>query len=278
MRNTDIYKSFMKSPFKSIKYGSYFYAYEKLFKPFKNKSIIFVEIGILDGGSLFMWKDYFGSKAKIIGIDLNPNAKKLMEFGFDIFIGDQCDPLLWRKVTKKYPLIDIVLDDGGHTYEQQILTTEYVKNYIKDGGLIVIEDTHTSYMNGFGFKLVSFIKYVLKKINQLHFRHEGIKDISNEKKIWSIQCFESIIAFEISSKKILNKEQMITNDKKTATVAHDYRYSSNQITEKFINFSKNKFSFFMNIRLLRNLGRGLKYMILFLPNIKSFLKTLKFFK
>jgi len=278
MKNTDIYKSFVKSPFKSIKYGSYFHVYEKLFKPFKNKSIIFVEIGILDGGSLFMWKDYFGSKAKIIGIDLNPNAKKLKKFGFDIFIGDQCDPLLWKKVTKKYPLIDIILDDGGHTYEQQIFTTEYVKNYIKDGGLIVIEDTHTSYMNGFGFRFVSFVKYVLKKINQLHYRHEGIKLNSNEKKIWSVQCFESIIAFEINSKKILNKEQMISNNKKMATVAHDYRYSSNQITENFINFSKGKFSFFQHIKVLRNLGRGIKYMLLFLPNIKSFLKTVKFFK
>jgi len=71
---------------------------------------------------------------------------------------------------------------------------------------------------------------------------------------------------------------MISNNKKMATVAHDYRYSSNQITENFINFSKGKFSFFQHIKVLRNLGRGIKYMLLFLPNIKSFLKTVKFFK
>ena len=45
-------------------------------------------------------------KAKIIGIDLNPEAKRLQEYGFDIFIGDQSEPNFWHQVIKKYPQIE----------------------------------------------------------------------------------------------------------------------------------------------------------------------------
>ena len=39
-----------------------------------NKKIVFVEVGVADGGSLHMWRSYLGKKARIIGIDLNPIA------------------------------------------------------------------------------------------------------------------------------------------------------------------------------------------------------------
>ena len=55
----------------SIKWKKYFPVYKNLFEKYRNKKITFVEIGVLDGGSLEIWKDYFGSKARIIGIDNN---------------------------------------------------------------------------------------------------------------------------------------------------------------------------------------------------------------
>ena len=188
MKNTNIYQSFNNSPYKSIKHSSYFDVYEKLFSKYQNKPLVFIEIGVLNGGSLFMWRDFFGKRAKIIGIDLNPEARRWQEHGFDIFIGDQANPLFWQQIITKYPQIDVVLDVGGHTYEQQIMTTELLKVHIKDGGLIVIEDTHTSYQNGFGFKSVSFLKYVQKKIDQLHYRLKSLNKEENEKDIWNIWC------------------------------------------------------------------------------------------
>ena len=38
-----------------------------------------------------MWKNYFGNDARIIGIELNPEAKKFEKEGFEIFIGNQSD-------------------------------------------------------------------------------------------------------------------------------------------------------------------------------------------
>ena len=64
---TKTYKSFKKSKYLSIKHKNYFYIYDNLFEKYRNKNITFVEIGIFSGGSLFMWRDFFGKKARIIG-------------------------------------------------------------------------------------------------------------------------------------------------------------------------------------------------------------------
>jgi len=110
-----LFKSFETAPKYSIKWNNYFEIYEKILKKFVNKKITLVEIGIGDGGSLFMWKKFLGKKAKIIGIELNPKAKKLEKFGFKIFTGDQSDPIFWKNFYKKIGKIDILIDDGGHT-------------------------------------------------------------------------------------------------------------------------------------------------------------------
>ena len=66
-KKLSIYKSFANSKKYSIKWSNYFQVYEKILSNYRNKKIKFVEIGVANGGSLFMWKKYFGKKAKIIG-------------------------------------------------------------------------------------------------------------------------------------------------------------------------------------------------------------------
>jgi hypothetical protein len=158
VNNTQSYKSFIKSPQRCGKHSTYFHSYDHFFSKYRNQNITFVEIGVLGGGSLFMWRDYFGPNARIIGVDLNPNAKKWESEGFEIYIGSQSDTVFWEKFIEKVGLIDVVLDDGGHTYEQQIITTESLLKSMNDGGIIVVEDTHTSYMDGFGPRSKSFIE------------------------------------------------------------------------------------------------------------------------
>ena len=67
---------FYNSKNRSIKWKNYFSIYEKLFEKY-GKKITFVEIGVLDGGSLEIWKKYFGKDSRIIGIDNNPECKNL---------------------------------------------------------------------------------------------------------------------------------------------------------------------------------------------------------
>jgi hypothetical protein len=92
---------FNNSKYYSLKYKNYFPIYEKLFSRFKNRKVTFVEIGVFSGGSLFMWKNFFGKDSRIIGIDLNPDAKQFEKYGFEIFIGNQSSKIFWKNFFEK---------------------------------------------------------------------------------------------------------------------------------------------------------------------------------
>ena len=225
------YKAFSKSKFKSIKHSTYFEVYDELFSKYRNKKITFVEIGILGGGSLFMWRNFFGPKARIIGIDLNPTAKKWTKYGFEIFIGDQSDINFWKVFKKKVGKIDIILDDGGHRYIDQITSIECILSNIKHNGLIVVEDTHTSYMDGFGDKKYSLINYIKKNIDKINHKSHKLKNINSKDNIWSIKIYESIIAIFVKNKQKQTMSSPITNNGIDDN-AKDFRVEQNKQKKK----------------------------------------------
>ena len=222
-----IYRLFNKSKKYSIKWSSYFQVYEKIFSHYRNKKIKFVEIGVANGGSLFMWKKYFGKKAKIIGIDLNPKAKKLEKNGFKIYIGNQSDKKFWKNFYKKEGKVDLILDDGGHKNLQQISTVHHSLPYIKDGGKIVVEDTGTSYVKKEfnNPSKYSFINYAKNVIDAIHRRSPLLKKELNfySKKIFLVEFFESIVVFSIDSKKCF-KNKEVHNEAQNEW-AIDYRHN-----------------------------------------------------
>ena len=97
------------------KWKHYFEIYDRHFSRFRNTECHIVEFGVSQGGSLQMWKDYFGPKCKIFGIDINPQCKKFEEEQISIFIGDQEDRNFLKSLQEMIPRIDILIDDGGHT-------------------------------------------------------------------------------------------------------------------------------------------------------------------
>jgi cephalosporin hydroxylase len=104
------------------KWKHYFEVYDRHFSKYRNKDIVILEIGVSHGGSLQMWKNYFGDRAKIFGIDINPQCKEFEEENIKIFIGSQSDRNFLREVKAQIPPIDILIDDGGHTMVQQIVS------------------------------------------------------------------------------------------------------------------------------------------------------------
>lgn len=220
LKTSAAFRSFMKSPHPSFKHTSYFEVYDEIFERFRGKPIVFVEIGILEGGSLFMWRDFFGPEARIIGIDLNPDAKKWEADGFEIYIGSQSDPDFWSKFFTEIGPIDILLDDGGHAFVQQIVTVELALEHIVSGGLLVVEDTHSSYLEGFGDKSKSFIKYVEHLITKINSRSSRFSRLQEDRRIWGVEVFESIVSFRINhtaaqrlSQPIRNKPAVDGNDR-----------------------------------------------------------------
>tara|TARA_B100000902_G_scaffold325201_1_gene319711 strand:+ start:42 stop:863 length:822 start_codon:yes stop_codon:yes gene_type:complete len=237
-----IFKSFKSSPKYSIKWSNYFEIYENILKKYINKKVTLVEIGVGNGGSLFMWKKFLGKKAKIIGVELNPEAKKLEKHGFKIFIGDQSDPNFWKSFYKKVKNVDILIDDGGHTNLQQITSFMESFNYINDNGMIVVEDTHTSYMNYKGFKNPSknsFINFSTHIIENIHRRNPMLKRKMNQisQKIYSIEYYDSIVVINLRNKN-LNYSKNMQNNKKLETSFIDFRFK--RVEHRNLRKNKNK--------------------------------------
>lgn len=220
----NLLKVYENTEYLSIKYDSYFPVYEELLSKYVGKPIVLVEIGIFNGGSLFMWRNYFGPSARIIGVELNPAAKDWEKFGFEIYIGDQSDSGFWEEFYEKIGSVDVVIDDGGHTNFQQIVTSHYAIENIKDGGTLIVEDTHTSYFKEFGnpFKY-SFINFVVHVISSVNSRSFALKRVGKYwDKVRSISIHESIVAFHINRESCIASVP-ITNNGKTKN-ADDFRY------------------------------------------------------
>jgi hypothetical protein len=221
-----LFSSFKSLPRYSLKWDHYFEIYENIFNRFKNKKIIFVEIGVGDGGSPHMWRAFFGKKARIIGIELNPDAKKLEDDGFEIYIGDQSTKEFWYKFYKKIGKIDILLDDGGHRNLQQITSVvESIKN-IKNGGMILVEDTCSSYMKKMGFgnpSKYSFINFCNLLVENIHRRNPLVEKKENifSDKIHSITFYESLTQINVLKK--IKKSIFVTSRSKNPVYFVDFR-------------------------------------------------------
>ena len=156
------------------KWKHYFEIYERHLSCFRGTNVNVVEIGVDQGGSLQMWKEYFGSQAHIFGIDINPNCKGLEEERIQIYIGDQEDRKFLRSLREAIPRIDVLIDDGGHRMEQQIITFEELFSSITENGVYLCEDLQTSYSRHFGgrYKMKgTFIEYSKNFIDAINAWH-----------------------------------------------------------------------------------------------------------
>lgn len=131
------------------KWLHYFDAYHRHFAKFIGRPITVVEIGIFSGGSLPMWRKYFGPGCHVHGIDIMPECKVYSGEGVTIHIGDQADRAFWRQFRASVPSVDIVIDDGGHEARQQIITLEEILPHLNPGGVYACEDID-GHRNAFG--------------------------------------------------------------------------------------------------------------------------------
>ena len=184
------------------KWMHYFEIYERHFDRFRNKPINLMEFGVLHGGSLQMWKHYFGKESAIFGIDINPRCKELAEDQIQIHLADQEDRSSIRSLCQSLPQMDIIIDDGGHTMQQQVITFEETWNQLKVGGIYLCEDLHTSYWPAFGGGLRlphTFIEYSKQIIDQLHAWHSPDGQLIVDtitKNTFAIHYYNSIVVIE----------------------------------------------------------------------------------
>ena len=127
------------------KWVHYLDVYERHFATFRNTPVKMLEIGVFKGGSLEMWRKYFGDAATIFGIDVNPACAGYVSSPNQVRIGSQDDPVFLTGVVSEMGSPDIILDDGSHIARHQKKAFDVLFPLLKPGGLYVIEDLHTAY-------------------------------------------------------------------------------------------------------------------------------------
>jgi hypothetical protein len=135
-------------------------------------------------------------------LDINPVCKKFEEEQVKIFIGSQSDRVFLQELKKLIPPIDILIDDGGHMMDQQIITFEELFDCVKDDGLYVCEDLHTSYWitHGGGYRrrgtFIEFSKNLIDYLNGWHTRQKDFTINKYSKSIYSLHFYDSLLVIE----------------------------------------------------------------------------------
>jgi SAM-dependent methyltransferase len=124
------------------KWMHYFDIYHRHFSKFIGREVHVLEVGIYSGGSLTMWREYFGKGCRVYGVDIQEASRAYKDVGIEVFIGDQADRSFWTRVKHAVPTLDILIDDGGHLHEQQRVTLEEMLPHIAPGGVYLCEDIH----------------------------------------------------------------------------------------------------------------------------------------
>jgi hypothetical protein len=194
----------------ALKYGTdksssghgYTAQYNKYFNSYQDKDFKLLEIGVYDGSSINLWKEYF-SKASLTAIDIDPRCLIHNSDRINIEIGDQTNEIFLRSISEKHGPFDIIIDDGGHSNKQQITSFETLFPLLNPFGLYIIEDLHCSYIKNsqwddYHISTTEYLKYLIDKINLYGKSFIGYKEIGNadldylEKNIEFIHFYKSI--------------------------------------------------------------------------------------
>jgi hypothetical protein len=178
----------------------YFPAYERHFSRYVNRPVVFWEIGVGEGGSLQLWKRYFGPYAQIVGLDIRDKSK-FEEDQIAIRVGDQADPAVLQGLLDEFGSPDVLLDDGSHVMSDIEATFRFLYPRLARDGVYVVEDLHTAYWPDFGGGLRapgSFIEIAKDFIDALNADHAkgAVSPTEFTATTLSMHFYDSMVVFE----------------------------------------------------------------------------------
>jgi hypothetical protein len=195
----NLWADFLSNDQRTIhKWKHYFPAYEQHFGRFVYRPIVFWEIGCGKGGSLQMWKRYFGPHAQIIGLDIRPQCGEFEEDQIAVRIGDQSKTTFLDQVLDEFGVPDAILDDGSHRMDHVTATFRHLYPKLDRNGVYMVEDMHTAYWEKFGGGLRregTFMELCKHLIDELNGVHAGIATEFTNSTL-SMHFYDSIVAFE----------------------------------------------------------------------------------
>ena len=138
-----------KSPFNTGFYRhAYTAVYDLLFSPFRYKNINVGEIGIEHNASMKCWRTYFPN-ANLYGYDIDYgkiNNARLNNLHDTEYRFMDCSNLqsIDHALLDTDVKFDILIDDASHHIAHQINVIKSAVDYLKPGGILIIEDMFRS--------------------------------------------------------------------------------------------------------------------------------------
>lgn len=183
------------------KWHHYLAVYDRHLSRYRGRPVRLLEIGIKDGGSLQMWRRYFGADAVIHGLDVNPDCAAIDDPDLTIHIGSQDDPALLDRIVTAMGGVDVVIDDGSHVWSHQIATFELLYDRVAQDGVYICEDTHTSYWPEYqgAPATPTFHDFAREKVDAMHAWYsqaDETPDTAFARQTESIAFYDSQVVFE----------------------------------------------------------------------------------
>jgi hypothetical protein len=158
----------------SGKWEHYFEVYERHLQRFRDQPVTLLEIGVQNGGSIDVYRRFFGDQLQYIGVDIDPACKQLERdhpAGVRIEIGDSSDPAFLARVASRLQRIDIIIDDGSHLPAHQLRAFSSLYDRLDTNGVYLVEDLHTNFFPSYegGRRSPStFLAYAKELTDVLH--------------------------------------------------------------------------------------------------------------
>lgn len=212
--DNDLRRYFDHNPGRLLhKWLHYFEIYDHHFSRYRGKPVNILEIGVFHGGSIQLWKDYFGPQARIYGVDIDPRCKQFEEENVKIIIGDQGDRAFLDRLKNEIPRPDILIDDGGHLMHQQIATFEELYPFVAEDGIYLCEDLHTSYWPEWGGGLrkpgtfIEYSKRLIDSLNGFYSKDPGrFSPNSVTRSAHSLHFYDSVLVIEKQMRESMPKD------------------------------------------------------------------------
>lgn len=129
---------------KASKIHDYLRFYAKRFEHLRDEKFVLIEIGVFKGASVAMWADYF-PRATIVGVDYTPDCARFERDRIKIVIGNAGEADFLRSLVDRFGAPQIIIDDGSHRWDHQILALQTLFPLLQRGGHFVVEDIDTSF-------------------------------------------------------------------------------------------------------------------------------------
>ncbi|MBT2189220.1 class I SAM-dependent methyltransferase [Sphingobium nicotianae] len=203
----DLLDIFVSNPDNIVhKWHHYLPLYDRYLSRFRAENrgdtpLRFLEIGVSKGGSLQIWRRYFGPDAIIFGIDINEDCRRFDGQAGQVRIGSQDDPKFLADVVAEMGGVDVVLDDGSHVMKHIRTSLDCLFPHVSEGGLYMIEDLHTAYwkMHGGGYWTPqNFFRFVGELMDDMHhwYHDEGMQHPQISNACPGIHIHDSIVVLE----------------------------------------------------------------------------------